>query len=506
MKYSQLLLLLCFLCISMEASQRICKTQVLRSFGLQSRITPSSTNSLCPEISYNCCTKRDQMKIHKTWNQVNREFVQSTYRTSRDSFDRIGSILLAKDDFQLRGIVDKFKTAFKPHDNFINHLVLLVGEYNKRDAKFFSTLMKQIRPKITTLHNELAQYRQSLFCTLCNYSTHTYFNPQSMTLQYDQRFCLENLVAKYIDLLSDKYGEIFRLMAVMDEFMFLISGQRLLKVEDSRTFLHYIAVINKCRTDSTKINACADVCREFNINKFTYMWDGEPVPINDFLDNYDRFWAIMNDNEKLNRLFMFRAAEWTHERLSQFISTESVMANWGQLSQIGLRKNTFELNFKSSNVKNFYEYKHPTNTVQIETLDEELSSYALYKMIDPPIDVSKFMIVFEPSAGLNPSKDSEKMNFNISVDELLALLHSSGTDIKALNEVVDKAVSTIMLDISITDIADFINNPYIEFARIVRKTDKTISRPRGLNQNDGQSGVAVFVWHCIMFLFVSKLL
>lgn len=473
MNFYRLLLIVGCMALACSASQRICKTQVLRSFGLQSRITPSATNALCPQISYNCCTKRDQMKIHKTWTQVNREYIQSTYRTSRDSFEKLGSILLAKDDFVLKNIVERFQTAMKPPEAFINHLGDLVSEYNKRDAKFYSEMMNQLRPKMAALHTDLRQFRQSLFCTLCDWKTHQFFNPQSMTLQYSQPFCLA-MVAKYVDLLWDKYGEIFRLLTIMDEFMFLISGQRLMPVEDSRVFLRYTAIIDRCRVDNTKIANCADVCREFNINKFNYMWDGEPKVITTFVDNYDRFWAIMNDQVRLNQMFMFRVQEWTRERLTQFIGTESVMSkNMGALAQIGLRKNTFDLNFKSSNVKNFYEYKHPTNTVQIETLDEELSSYSLYKMIDPPIDVSKFMIVFDPAAGINPQKDAQEMNFEMSVDELLALLHSSGTNIAALNEVIDKSVADIMTDITITDIADFINDPFIEFARIVKPPKKT---------------------------------
>lgn len=474
---NKLFLILGFLTLSFYANQRICKTQVLRSFGLQSRITPTSNNALCPQISYNCCTRRDQMKIHKTWNQVNREYVQSTYRTSRDSFEKLGAILLSKDDFVLKGFVEKFQTAMRPGDAFINHLSDLVAEYNKRDSKFYSELMTSLRPKLTTLHGELRSFRQSLFCTLCDWKSHQFFNPQSLTLQYSQPFCLA-LVAKYIDFLWDKYGEIFKLLVTMSEFMFLISGQRLIVPEDSATFLRYISIIDRCRLDNTKIASCADICREFNINKFTYLWDGEPKMITTFVDNYDRFWAIMNDDVRLNQMFMFRSQEWTRERLAQFISADSVLSkNMAAIAQVGVRKNTFELNFKSSNVKNFYEYKHPTNTVQIETLDEELSSYSLYKMIDPPIDVSSFMIVFDPVSGLNPTNDSKEMNFDMTVDQLLALLHSSGTNIAALNEVIDKPVSDIMTDITITDIADFINDPFIEFARIVKPPKK---QPRSL--------------------------
>lgn len=416
------------------------------------------------------------MKIHKTWNQVNKEYIQSAYRTSRDSFEKLGSILLAKEDFNVKSIVEKYNAAMKPPIPYQNFLSSLVGEYNKRDAKFFLTLMNQIRPKLLALHNELKNYRQSLFCTLCDWKSHRSFNPQSMTLQYSQAFCLQT-AAKYIDLLWDKYGEIFRFMTVMDEFLYFISSQRLLLEEDKQTFMRYTAIIDKCRLDNKKIANCADVCREFNLNKFTYMFDGEPKVIMSFIDNYEKYWVPMNDNGKLQQMFVYRSQEWTEERLKQYQAVESVTStNIGVLAQQAIKKNTFDLNFKSSNVKNFYQYKHPTNTVQIETLDEELSSYSLYKMIDPPIDVSKFIIVFDPYGGLNPSTDSQEMNFDMSVDQLLALLHSSGSNINALNEVIDKSVADIMNDLTITDIADFINDPYIEFARIVKPPKKQAPR------------------------------
>ena len=476
MKQVKLFLIFILLTFEIQSGQRICKTQVLRSFGLQSRITPTSVNSLCPKISYNCCTRRDQMKIHKTWNQVNKDYVQSSYRTSRDSFEKLGAIIQSKDDFVLKTYMEKFVNKEKPSEAFVNHLSDIVSEFNKRDGKFYSGLMTAIRPKLLAMHTEIVAFRQSLFCTLCDWNSHQFFNPQSMTLQYSQPFCLQ-IAAKYIDMLWDKYGEIFKLLVLMDEFIFLTTTQRLMTEENKQTFLRYTAIVDRCRLDNSKIASCADVCREFNLNKFNYMFDGEPKMINDFVDSYDKFFAVMNDDSKLQRNFLYRPQDWSKEKLEQYIALESVLSkNMGVIAQQAIKKNTFDLNFKSSNVKNFYQYKHPTNTVQIETLDEELSSYSLYKMIDPPIDVSKFIIVFDPYAGINPMSDSKEMNFEITVDELLALLHSSGTSVAALNEVIDKTVADIMTDLTITDIADFINNPFIEFARIVKPPKKQVQR------------------------------
>ena len=113
--------------------------------------------------------------------------------------------------------------------------------------------------------------------------------------------------------------------------------------------------------------------------------------------------------------------------------------------------------------------------------DEELSSYALYRMIDPPVDVSKFLIIFDPNTGINLKKDSEEMNFDVSVDQILALLNASGGNVKALNEIIDDPVKALLKAIQIVDIADFLNDPFGEFAKVVKPPPKKPLNERGLS-------------------------
>ena len=63
--FLKVLLILCSL--TTYESRKTCKTDVLRSFGLHSRISPNRGNVLCPKIDFNCCTVHDQMLIHKKW-------------------------------------------------------------------------------------------------------------------------------------------------------------------------------------------------------------------------------------------------------------------------------------------------------------------------------------------------------------------------------------------------------------------------------------------------------
>ena len=102
-------------------------------------------------------------------------------------------------------------------------------------------------------------------------------------------------------------------------------------------------------------------------------------------------------------------------------------------------------------------------------------------MVEPPVDISKFLIVFDPNTGIDLKKDSAEMNFDASVDQILALLNTSGGDVKSLNEIIDNPVKLLMKDVQIIDIADFINDPYIEFAKVVKPPPKKKQNERGLS-------------------------
>ena len=464
------------------ASQRVCKTQVLRAFGLHSRVTARQGNSLCPKISYNCCTRHDQMKIHKNWNQHDKNYLFAAYDTAHKSFMSLNTVVMNKGQYVMKEILTKFENYAKPPEKFMTHLLNLTGEYDKRSPVQYNTIMKGLDKKLDAMYKEIQKYRKGFLCNLCNWRNHQFYNPQSMTVTYNQKFCLE-LALKYIDLLWDKYGEIFRFINVMDEIMLMLSGKRMIDAIDHAIFHRYTFIIDKCKKDTSKIENCADLCREFNLNKFTYMFDGETAVIKKFMKSYEELWKKLEDPKDMLSLFNYRKEEWTQSKLKKFLDDQSVLSPRfsDSTAQTEANKNSFDLEFKGNAAKNFVEHYHPTNSVQIETLDDELSSYALYRMVEPPVDISKFLIVFDPNTGIDLKKDSVDMNFEATVDQMLALLNTSGGDIKSLNEIIDDPVKLLMKDIQIIDIADFINDPYIEFAKVVKPAPKKKKDGRSLS-------------------------
>lgn len=101
------------------------------------------------------------------------------------------------------------------------------------------------------------------------------------------------MIEKNIDMLSDKYDKLFGLMLVMDEFMYLISGYGLFNAQDRIIYNRYVKIIQKCKADPSKPENCQEVCQEFNLNRFNYMWDGESKVIKYYIENYQRYWLLL---------------------------------------------------------------------------------------------------------------------------------------------------------------------------------------------------------------------
>jgi 23S rRNA C2498 (ribose-2'-O)-methylase RlmM len=73
--------------------------------------------------------------------------------------------------------VASFVQTMNPPEQFVKHLTNLVGEYNKRNAKFYMGLLTNLKPKLEAMSRAVLKYRQSVFCSICNWNAHAYINP-----------------------------------------------------------------------------------------------------------------------------------------------------------------------------------------------------------------------------------------------------------------------------------------------------------------------------------------
>lgn len=138
-----------------------------------------------------------------------------------------------------------------------------------------------------------------------------------------------------------------------------------------------------------------------------------------------------------------------------------------------MTKTSFDLEFRGTHVQKFIEYKHPINSLHLEKLDDEISAYTLFKLVDYPFDLATCMITVSQSGGLNPSASLDGMNFDITKEQMLAMAHQKSSNVRKINELLDVKVQELMKSVSISDISDFIIDcKMLDFAQVV-KASKT---------------------------------
>ncbi len=87
---------------------------------------------------------------------------------------------------------------------------------------------------------------------------------------------------------------------LFDEFLYLLIGKRMMSdPEDRNKFNRYIKIINNCYKEGT-VEGCYDVCTEFNINRMTYIFEGESKPLKDFIDNLRKVILKLEGEELIN--------------------------------------------------------------------------------------------------------------------------------------------------------------------------------------------------------------
>lgn len=459
---------------SLSAHMRTCKTNILRSFGLHSRITPNRLNSVCPHASLNCCTEHDQMKLHKLWANHGFTHISSTHALNTSSFTKMRSVVAFKDKIDFKKIMELFKQKAvpKPSEHYLNHMQRVMIEIGKRNEAFLKNLMTNIPKRLQTMQNEMRHLRKAFLCSMCDWHNHRYYNAESMTLTYSAQFCT-SIIQKFIDLLADKYMDVVRFLLNLDEFYYLITHDRLMKSAlDRAVFRRYFLIIDKCKKNPSKMSECADICKEFSLNTFSYMFDGESAPWEAYNDAFNSAKnALVGEEREILQLFKLRRQNWSVKRLSTFAKNHSVISKTitDDPRTRRRKRNSFNLEFKSQAVKTFVERHHPLSSIQVETLDDELSSITLYKLADDPVDLTKFMILLDTKGGINLFKDARKMNFDSTAEQLIALIHSKGGDPNRLDEIIDDSVKAMLKEIQITDIAGFVSDYKLDFDEVAKK-------------------------------------
>lgn len=88
---------------------------------------------------------------------------------------------------------------------------------------------------------------------------------------------------------KNKYTLLLEKALLLDELMFIVTHKRLLRYHSDRAIMHNYAIhMRTAKPDGTG-NENEEMCKQFNVNKFSYLIDGEQRFIKEFFYNWSFF-------------------------------------------------------------------------------------------------------------------------------------------------------------------------------------------------------------------------
>lgn len=97
------------------------------------------------------------------------------------------------------------------------------------------------------------------------------------------------MIDNHINTLYEKYSILIDALLTLDEWMFFTTSIRFFETPEMRiVFKRYSLMVSTCKEEMS-IEFCAPLCREFNLNKFSFLWDGEIDPFNNYVENFKKF-------------------------------------------------------------------------------------------------------------------------------------------------------------------------------------------------------------------------
>ena len=420
------------------------------------------------------------MTIHKMWMTRSKEDLEKKHGKAMTSFKKLNRLIKNRDLFNLKELEHEFKKQFKPNPRYINHTsMLLVKLSNMNEGKLLQAY-KGLMSTLPIFYKQVRDLRKSFLCSLCEWYNHNYFDIDSMTVTYSNSFCTM-MMPKFINLLKSKYVDLFGFMLQLDEFIFLVTDKHLMENPKDRIIFHrYYLMVEKCSLGADRLSNCIDLCMDFSLNKFSYLFDGEESVLDDYLDKFfDISELITGKKPEFLQLMQTKKPLWKNSKLDKFAKKISVLSPILKKdpNRKFIKSNSFSLQFKSKKSKRFVERKHRLSEMQIEMLDDSLNELVLYRLADEPIDITDFVITFGELGGINLYRDMEKMNIEAAPDEILALLHHKMKVVGNLSEYIEKSVQDLLKTLMLTDFNFFLSDERMVFKNIKPEHDNKKNDP-----------------------------
>jgi len=472
-----------------------CKKAIPRSFGMTGLNTANQNNALCPGNKNNCCSNLDQMKVHKLWQGHVKNLVIGNHKINSSAIALLKGVVADRKEMDIPGIFKEFKAKMKPSKFFEKKFAELEKKWTKFTHEAISNTNKALKEAIKEFKKNVLHYRKGFMCALCSHSSHSFFQPENNCVIYSAGFCM-HLIKQNIATLKMKYVDFWDYLLVISKIFNMMTEENFFTPEGQKYYEDFIPIIEKCHA-SNDIKSCSPLCKEFNLNKFTNLWDGEKIPIENFLTGYNKVWPGLKDKANHTKLFKYTKKKWDDmekaEKEKEEAAKKAAKAALDAKKKDGkekkeekkkpeikkvevsdadmktLRSNSFKIQFHPNSITTaLANDKNRIKVEKVDGADDDAAEYLLFKMVPKPISFVGLEIKIE-SVGIDLHTVAAGNNLETSPEQIIELIWAKGAEIKPLDEPISDDVKALLQGISIKEIHRFVNDAGIEFDRYISK-------------------------------------
>ena len=296
------------------------------------------------------------------------------------------------------------------------------------------------------------------------------------------------MIKENIKMLKEKYVDFWDFMMTVAGILEMITDKEFLAEKDVKYYETMIAHIEACHKSQNPKN-CIPLCQEFNINKFSHIWDGEKIPIEQFKENYDKYYPKIKDKKTQAAQLTYNKAKYDKLEKAQKEAIKAAKEKGQKKTE--KKKPVPRAKVSAKEIKTLKNYSRrmeetaisildhlkthkAPKTEKVEGIDNEAEEYRLYKLSPKPLDFTKFTVKVS-SLGLDLYADAAANNLATDSKQIIQLIFAKGSEIKPINEKISDDVRSLLEESSVKDIQKFVCDFSIEFDRFMTKTPKKSS-------------------------------
>lgn len=181
------------------------------------------------------------------------------------------------------------------------------------------------------------------------------------------------------------------------------------------------------------------------------MIDGERDFVDEFLDNFLKFYAKITDKSFSAEIDSLQQSQYLELKEKDSLVTSSIV--------LGLKAENpkYFINIETPHTSDqiIQKVNNEINPIQLENLQTELSALTLFQINKPPIDLSQLIILFEEDNGLYFIKDMNYNHFYFRKELIFAFLDQNKSDKDSVNEIVEPHIFDMLTAINIQVVYQF---------------------------------------------------